>query len=286
MTFYIVQKIAKLFSIAIADERVEINAHAIEMSGTSAEIKVGEIYTVEQLLYGLMLPSGNDAATTLADWGGGFLLRSQSKQPKPSEHKRVPKSKHKPANKQSSIQECLKERIKAFIAEMNATAKELGLKSTNYANQHGLSHSESKSTAADTARLCLECLRDEFFQRVVSTQLYKCKPMQASKFKNKREVVWKNTNKLLRRPDFMGIKTGITVTAGPCLASGYRFREKIYVCVVLRASKVSRRFKETRKLLAWSLEKLYKNTLTEAEEQKLLKLKRNNQELDSDHSDD
>jgi len=47
------------------------------MSGTSAEIKAGEVYTVEQLLYGLMLPSGNDAATALAEWGGNYLLQSQ-----------------------------------------------------------------------------------------------------------------------------------------------------------------------------------------------------------------
>lgn len=51
----------------------------------------------------------------------------------------------------------------------------------------------------------------------------------------------------------MGIKTGITVTAGPCLAAAYKFRDKIYICVILRALKISRRFKETRKLLAWSL---------------------------------
>lgn len=43
---------------------------------------------------------------------------------------------------------------------MNYNAKNLGLKLTRYANQHGLSHNESKSTAIDTARLCLECLSD------------------------------------------------------------------------------------------------------------------------------
>lgn len=59
----------------------------------------------------------------------------------------------------------------------------------------------------------------------------------------KRTVEWINTNKLLRREGFIGIKTGITVTAGPCLASAYKFRDKIYICVVLRATKVSRRFK-------------------------------------------
>jgi D-alanyl-D-alanine carboxypeptidase len=43
------------------------------MSGTSAEIFVGDSYTIEQLFYGLMLPSGNDAATALAKWGGKIL---------------------------------------------------------------------------------------------------------------------------------------------------------------------------------------------------------------------
>lgn len=43
------------------------------MTGTSAEIFVGDSYTVEQLFYGLMLPSGNDAATALAKWGGRVL---------------------------------------------------------------------------------------------------------------------------------------------------------------------------------------------------------------------
>jgi D-alanyl-D-alanine carboxypeptidase len=41
----------------------------------------------------------------------------------------------------------------------------------------------------------------------------------------------------------MGIKTGTTVTAGPCLTSAYKFRDKIYICTILRATKISRRFK-------------------------------------------
>lgn len=49
----------------------------MEMSGTSAEIATGEIYTVENLLYGLMLPSGNDAAVALALWGGKQILLRQ-----------------------------------------------------------------------------------------------------------------------------------------------------------------------------------------------------------------
>ena len=44
------------------------------IGGTSANIKKGEIYSIEQLLYGLMLPSGNDASVAIAVWGGRILL--------------------------------------------------------------------------------------------------------------------------------------------------------------------------------------------------------------------
>ena len=88
---------------------------------------------------------------------------------------------------------------------------------------------------------------------------------------------------MLRREGFIGIKTGITVTAGPCLATAYNFRDKTYVCVVLRASKVSGRFKETRFLLHWALSKLFKD-LNENERGILKKLKKSDHDLDSDYS--
>ena len=46
------------------------------MKGTSADIEPGEIYTIHELLHGLMLPSGNDASMALARWGGNVLLLS------------------------------------------------------------------------------------------------------------------------------------------------------------------------------------------------------------------
>lgn len=47
------------------------------MTGTSAELIHGDIYTIQQLLYGLLLPSGNDAAIVLADWGGKLLRKRE-----------------------------------------------------------------------------------------------------------------------------------------------------------------------------------------------------------------
>lgn len=66
MTFYTVRKITEEFNLDISIEKIIITDQAMDMSGTSAEILAGEVYTIEELLHGLMLPSGNDAATALA----------------------------------------------------------------------------------------------------------------------------------------------------------------------------------------------------------------------------
>ena len=55
----------------------------------------------------------------------------------------------------------------------------------------------------------------------------------------------------------MGIKTGITVTAGPCLAAAYKFNDKIYISILLGAAKMADRFNDTKMLLRWSLSKLH-----------------------------
>ena len=159
-----------------------------------------------------MLPSGNDAANELAYWAGSYLVNSSE-----------PKAK-----------------LKAFVAEMNKYTRLTELKSTKFGNPHGLPSQEARSTASDVAKLCCICMKNQLFRTIVNCKFYK------KMVKNKkitREVVWENTNKLLRREGFVGIKTGITVTAGPCLATAYNFRDKTYISIVLRAPKVSGRFK-------------------------------------------
>jgi D-alanyl-D-alanine carboxypeptidase len=125
-------------------------------------------------------------------------------------------------------------------------------------------------------------MQDDLFRTIVNCKVFKTTVKNGD---GRREVEWENTNKLLRREGFVGIKTGITVTAGPCLAAAYIFRDKTYISVVLRAPKVSGRFKETRLLLHWSLSKLFKD-LSDSEKQILRKLKRHDHDLDSDYSED
>ena len=59
--------------------RCRVSDEAAEMPGTSAELEVGDVLTIEDLLYALMLPSGNDAATVLAECIGKIIQRNKKK---------------------------------------------------------------------------------------------------------------------------------------------------------------------------------------------------------------
>ena len=73
MTFYTVMHIVDNHHVNPDEVIITIDDKAADMSGTSAELYEGDKYTVTQLLYGLMLPSGNDAGVALARWGGSVL---------------------------------------------------------------------------------------------------------------------------------------------------------------------------------------------------------------------
>ena len=76
---------------------------------------------------------------------------------------------------------------------MNKNARLLGLKSTKFANPHGLPHQEARSTANDMAKLCCTCMKDELFKIIVGTRF---KKMMVKNGTLTREVESENTNKL------------------------------------------------------------------------------------------
>ena len=115
------------------EEHIKIGTFESNIAGTSAQLSEGEIYTLEDLYYGLMLPSGNDASIAIAVWGGKHLLAHESSSPKAKKKKIC---------------------YNRFITEMNNKAKKLGLQKTTYANSHGLANSSNKSCTFDLAILC------------------------------------------------------------------------------------------------------------------------------------
>ena len=94
-------------------------------------LEAGERISVRDLLYGLLLPSGNDAAVTLADGVAGS--------------------------------------VPAFVAEMNRAAGRLGLRDTHYSNPIGLDQPGNYSSPRDLAKLALDLRRDRLFRRIVDT---------------------------------------------------------------------------------------------------------------------
>lgn len=114
------------------DSTVRIPAEAVGIEGSSLYLREGEELTGRELLYGMMLHSGNDAAAALAVLCAGSMER--------------------------------------FVAQMNETAVQLGLTGTHYANPHGLDSEENYGTARDLARLSAQALQNETFLQVVSTK--------------------------------------------------------------------------------------------------------------------
>ena len=116
------------------NESVEIPFEAVGIEGSSLYLKEGDVLTVKDLIYSLLLQSANDAATALAIKISGD--------------------------------------ISGFAELMNKKAAELGLTNTHFENPHGLDSDEHYTTAKDLALITAAALQNEFFKKVVSTYKY------------------------------------------------------------------------------------------------------------------
>ena len=113
-------------------DRVRIPKQAVGIEGSSMYLKEGEVLTVQELLYGLMLHSGNDAAVALAIYCGGT--------------------------------------IEGFAELMNDKAHRLGLRNTHFVNPNGLDSPGHYSTARDMAVLSAYAMENPIFYQTVSTK--------------------------------------------------------------------------------------------------------------------
>lgn len=79
MTCLTVLKVAEKWNVNLKNTKTVISQKACRLLGTSAQLQSGDILPIQDLLYGLMLPSGNDAAVALAEWCGKFIRHTNSK---------------------------------------------------------------------------------------------------------------------------------------------------------------------------------------------------------------
>lgn len=189
---------------------------------SSARLIVGDKVTVRQLLYGLMLPSGCDAAYALADKFGTGSTRAA--------------------------------RVKSFIGKMNTTAKNLGLTNTHFDSFDGIGHGANYSTPRDLTKLASSAMKYSTFRTVVKTKTTKQKV--TTKSGGYRYMEWTNTNPLLGTySGAIGVKTGSGPEAKYCLVFAATRNSKTVIGTVLASSSVDNRTADAKKLLNYGFAK-------------------------------
>ncbi len=179
------------------DNYVKIPREAVGIEGSSIYLKEGELLTLRELLYGLMLQSGNDASIAIAINVGG------------------------------SVEE--------FVNLMNQKVEELGLQNTHFENPNGLHNENHYTSSFDLAMITKYAYTKEIFREIVGTKNFKIpyEKYDNSETENKYRYL-KNKNKILNEFEGgIGVKTGYTKDAGRCLVSAAKRDDSEVICVVL-----------------------------------------------------
>jgi serine-type D-Ala-D-Ala carboxypeptidase (penicillin-binding protein 5/6) len=204
----------------ILEETLTVSEHAAKTGGSSAKIQTGDQVSVGDLMYGLLLPSGNDAAVALAEHCGERYRQLSD-----------PEAPHD-----------------VFVAQMNRQAQSWDLGQTRYVDPHGVG--KNQTSAGNLARLAWNAMQSDAFRKLVQTRRYQCEVLDAQG--EKRPVTWDNTNRLLEIEGYEGVKTGTTSAAGSCLvASGRRGADHLIV-VVLGSTSNDSRYLDSRNLFRWA----------------------------------
>lgn len=182
-----------------------------------AGFKPGEVLTVEQLLYGLMLPSGNDASYILARAVAGD--------------------------------------VDTFVQMMNDRAVELGCTGTHFANPCGLHDDNHYTTARDLMRITQAAMANPTFAQIVSTPSYELPAtnLQEARTLENSNLLLDSTSSVYYAPA-QGIKTGNTTEAGRCLVAAASQNDITLYSVVLGCAdaEIPASLTETKRLFEWA----------------------------------
>lgn len=220
---------------SVLEEWVTFSKVASSTPGSTAGIKAGEKVKVRDCLYGLLLPSGNDAGNALAEHLNARLAGPDEAM-----------------LKAGMDNPTLKSRVN-FIAEMSRVARQTGMTKTVYRSAYGDGGTDKDltTTASDLCRLAVKAMSLETFRTCVRTRHHEAVVRTGAK--STRQVTWENSNALLALDlGYDGIKTGLTNQAGHCLvASAHRGGDHLYG-VVLGSSSADGRYADMRNLFRWA----------------------------------
>ncbi|GHH56645.1 D-alanyl-D-alanine carboxypeptidase (penicillin-binding protein 5/6) [Streptomyces umbrinus] len=197
--------------------------YIVSKNASSARLIVGDKVTVRQLLYGLMLPSGCDAAYALADKFGSGSTRAA--------------------------------RVKSFIGKMNKQAKDLGLTNTKFDSFDGIGNGSNYSTPRDLTKIASSAMKSANFRAIVKTKKYTAKTITKTGG-TRTMAAWTNTNGLLNSySGTIGVKTGSGPEAKYCLVFAATRNGKTVIGTVLASSSISARESDAKKLMDYAFKK-------------------------------
>ncbi len=210
MTAYVVENELAAGNIA-RNDLVTVSEKAWRMRGSLMFIEVGEKVSVEDLLKGVIIVSGNDASVALSEYVAG------------SED--------------------------AFAQVMNGTARELEMENTQFQNASGWPAKGHYSSARDLSKLARAIIYDhpEYYD-IYSEREFQ---YGVNKSTGKPLNPQPNRNTLLSNPNVDGLKTGHTDAAGYCLVASAKKDERRLIAVVMGTRSESARANETQKLLTY-----------------------------------
>lgn len=174
--------------------------------------------TVEMLVEGLLLQSGNDAAYVLAVAAGRAMAQDPELGPEAA--------------------------LERFMEEMNGAARRLGMRDTVFLNPDGFDREGHVTTAEDLLLLCCRALQEDLILK--KTGKYRDHVI----YESGEDYVWLNTNLLVNPnssyycPDAFGLKTGSTTDAGYCLVSAFQHDSRILIVGVLGCPEHEDRFSD------------------------------------------
>jgi D-alanyl-D-alanine carboxypeptidase len=201
--------LTKIMTAIIALENETTDSYLVEEADLVGEnsmgLEAGEVLSKEELLYGLMLPSGNDAAEVLAN---NYIDGGRE----------------------------------GFIKAMNDKARALGLATTRFSNPSGLQgDGEQYTTAYDLLVITRYALANyPLFEKIVSTANFDIAETDGHKFYS----LVNQTNLLTTYPGVKGVKTGYTPEAGLCLVTYLDYEGHKMIAIILNSENRRREMKE------------------------------------------
>lgn len=222
------------------EDMVEIDAESAKTDGNTINLKEGEVISVADLLYALILHSANDTAVALAKAVSGD--------------------------------------VSTFSILMNDRAKKCGARHTNFHNPNGLPDEQHMTTAYDLAMITKEALKNDTFRKLITKKRYTIEATNLSEsreVKNGNRMLWdKKTDTYQDMDDnyiapyyegATGVKTGYTNAAGSCLVASVERDGHELIGVVLGSSR-EKHYGDMHRILDYSFDNYDAFTLCKSDE--------------------